>query len=204
MPARVGDPASGLRTDTQRNRMLLVAAAGRLFSAGSPATMAEVAGEAGISTATAYRHFPSVDEALAAYRFEVGRELFEFTTAQEASGVDLLGRVCAHWVQLVVRHGASMIHTRSAEGYLARLRDGAYYLTVQAEALRRPLAEAAQELEVTASGQEAMFLWNVFFDPREIFDLINSVGLTPDQASARLVRTFTAALRGWSARQDLS
>lgn len=204
MPALVGDPASGLRTDTQRNRTLLVAAAGRLFSAGSPPTMAEVAGEAGISTATAYRHFSSVDETLAAYRFDVGRELLEFTTAQDATGVDLLDRVCAQWVQLVVRHGASMIHTRSAEGYLARLRDGAYYLTVQAEALRRPLAEASRELKVQASAEEAMFLWNAFFDPREIFDLINSLGLTPAQASARLVRTFTAALRGWSARQDLS
>jgi AcrR family transcriptional regulator len=193
-----------MRTDTARNRTLLVAAAGRLFGAGSTPTMAEVAGEAGISTATAYRHFSSVDETLAAYRFDVGRDLLEFSTAQDAAGVDLLDRVCAHWVQLVVRHGGSMIHTRSAEGYLARIRDGAYYLTVQAEALRRPLEGAAQELDVPASDREAMFLWNVFFDPREIFDLINSVGLTPAQASARLVRTFTSALRGWSAGQDLS
>lgn len=203
MPTQVLDPASGLRADTHRNRMLLVGAAGRLFSAGSPATMAEVAGEAGISVATAYRHFSSVEEALAAYRFEVGRELLDFSVAQEAGGVDLLARVSAQWVQLVVRHGGSMIHTRSAEGYLARIREGAYYLTVQAEALRRPLAEAAQDLGVAADGEGALFLWNVFFDPREIFDLIYSLGLTPEQASERLVRTFTAALRGWS-RQDLS
>lgn len=194
------DPASGLRMDTQRNRTLLVSAAGRLFGAGTAATMAEVAAVAGISTATAYRHFASVDEVLAAYRFEVGRELLEFSQAQEAVGLELLHLICGKWVELVVRHGGSMIHTRSAEGYLARMREGAYYLTVQAEALRRPLEEAAQELGAEGLGDEALFLWNVFFDPREIFDLIHSVGLTAEQASERLTRTYTGALKGWSAR----
>ena len=96
-----------------------------------------------------------------------------------------------------------MVHTRSAQGYLARIRAGAYYLTVQAEALERPLAEMARDLG-TDPGDEALFLWNVFFDPREIFDLIHSAGLTPEQASDRLVRTFTAALNGWAPAEDLS
>lgn len=197
-------PASGLRTDTQRSRALLISAAGSLFGAGTAASMAEVAASAGISTATAYRHFASVDEVLAAYRFEVGRELLEFSLAQKTQGQELLDAVCRKWVQLVVRHGGSMIHTRSAEGYLARVRQGAYYLTVQTEALRRPLEEVAGELGTAPQDDTALFLWNVFFDPREIFDLIHSVGLTPEQASDRLVRTFTAALRGWMPVQDLS
>lgn len=160
------DPTSGLRRiDTQRNRMLLVNAAGRLFADGTAATMADVAAAAGTSTATAYRHFASVDEVLAAYRFEVGLELLDFSVMQDARGLELLRLVCGRWVQLVVMHGGSMIHTRSAEGYLARV---------------------------------------VFFDPREIFDLIHSVGLAPERASERLVRTFTAALKGWPPAEDLS
>ncbi len=201
---QLADPASGLRIDTQRNRSLLVSAAGRLFGAGGTATMAEVAAEAGISTATAYRHFASVEEVLAAYRYEVGLELLSFSKVQGASGIELLKLVCGKWVRLVVRHGGSMIHTRSAEGYLARIRDGAYYLTVQAEALRRPLDEALQELGTGPLGDEALFLWNVFFDPREIFDLIHSVGLTPNQVSDRLTRTFIGALKGWAPCKDLS
>ena len=183
----------------QRNRMLLVDAAGRLFGAGRSATMSEVAAEAGISTATAYRHFASVDDALAAYRFEVGRELLEFSRDQEAQGLELLKAVCTKWVHLVVQHGQSMIHTRSAEGYLARVKAGAYYLTVQADALAKPLREACRELGIEHPGDEALFLWNGFFDPREINDLLHSLDLTAEQASARLVRTFTAALTGWSA-----
>ncbi|MFJ6535103.1 TetR/AcrR family transcriptional regulator [Paenarthrobacter sp. NPDC091711] len=193
------DPPAGLRIDMQRNRKLLVDAAGRLFGAGRSATMSEIAAEAGISTATAYRHFASVDDVLASYRFEVGRELLEFSRASEAEGLELLNAVCHKWVRLVVRHGASMVHTRSAEGYLARVRAGAYYLTVQAEALERPLEEASRALGIQHPGDEALFLWNGFFDPREIYDLIGSLNLTAEQVSARLVRTFTAALTGWSA-----
>lgn len=193
------DPPAGLRIDMQRNRMLLVDAAGRLFGAGRSATMAEIAAEAGISTATAYRHFASVDDVLAAYRFEVGQELLEFSRAAEAEGLELLNAVCHKWVRLVVQHGASMVHTRSAEGYLARVRAGAYYLAVQAEALERPLEEASRALGIQHPGDEALFLWNGFFDPREIYDLIGSLDLTAEQVSARLVRTFTAALTGWSA-----
>lgn len=194
---KVTDPSAGLRLDTQRNRSLLVSAAGRLFGAGGTATMSEVAAAAGISTATAYRHFASVEDVLAAYRFAVGRELLAFSSAQEVHGTELLQCVCLKWVELVVQHGGSMIHTRSAEGYLARIRNGAYYLTVQAEALRRPIDEACVELGTGPLGDEGLFLWNVFFDPREIFDLINSVGLTTDQVARRLTRTFTGALQGW-------
>ncbi|MFJ5958914.1 TetR/AcrR family transcriptional regulator [Paenarthrobacter sp. NPDC092416] len=193
------DPPAGLRVDMQRNRTLLVDAAGRLFGAGRSATMTEIAVEAGISTATAYRHFTSVDDVLAAYRFEVGRELREFSRSEESDGLELLNAVCHKWVQLVVQHGESMVHTRSAEGYLARVRAGAYYLTVQAEALERPLEEASRALGIHHLGDEALFLWNGFFDPREIYDLIRSLGLSAEQVSARLVRTFTAALTGWSA-----
>lgn len=193
----VVDPAAGLRLDTQRNRSLLVSAAGRLYGVGGTATMTELAAEAGISTATAYRHFASVDEVLAAYRYEVGRELMAFSMTQETRGVELLRSVSRRWVQLVVLHGRSMIHTRSAEGYLARIRDGAYYLTIQAEALHRPLEEASRDLATGPLGNEALFLWNIFFDPREIFDLINSVGLTADEASDRLTSTFIGALKGW-------
>jgi hypothetical protein len=42
-----------------------------------------------------------------------------------------------------------------------------------------------------------LFLWNILFDPREILDLINTVGLTKQQASERLVAALCGALKGW-------
>ena len=189
-----------MRSDTQRNRRQLVKAAGQLFASRRGAiSMTDVAKHAEISTATAYRHFASVEDILAEYRFGVGEKLRDYSLKQqEASGVELLTMVSRKWVDLVIRHGGAMLYTRSGEGYLARLRSGAFYLTVQADALERPLREACEELGLPAIGDEAMFLWNILFDPREILDLINTVGLTKDQTTARLIAALKGALTGWS------
>lgn len=161
--------------------------------------MTDVAKQAEISSATAYRHFASVEDILAEYRFGVGEKLRDYSLKQqEISGVELLTAVSRKWVELVTRHGGAMLYTRSGEGYLARLRSGAFYLTVQADALERPLREACEELGLPPIGDEAMFLWNILFDPREILDLINTVGLSKDQATGRLVSALKGAMSGWS------
>jgi AcrR family transcriptional regulator len=189
--------APGLRSDTLRNRKLIIRSAGRLFSESRQATMADIARAAEVSTATAYRHFASVDEVLARFRFDVGSELLEFSQQQEAAGLELLRLVSSKWVTLVVAHGRAMVHTRSGEGYLARLRTGAAHLTVQADALSTALRDTCRELGVDDPGDEAMFLWNVLFDPREIFDLIETLGLSPEETAQRLVATLVGALNGW-------
>jgi AcrR family transcriptional regulator len=183
--------APGLRSDTLRNRKLIIRSAGRLFAEGRQATMADIARGAEVSTATAYRHFASVDEVLARFRFDVGSELLEFSQQQQATGLELLRLVSSKWVTLVVAHGRAMVHTRSGEGYLAR------HLTVQADALRAALSDTCLELGVADPADEAMFLWNVLFDPREIFDLIETLGLSPDETAHRLVATLVGALKGW-------
>jgi AcrR family transcriptional regulator len=188
-----------MRSDTRRNRKHLIKAAGELYaSAAGPVNMVDLAKHAEISTATAYRNFASVAEVLQAYRYEVGLHLRDFSFKQDLKGLELLDAVSRKWVSLVVKSGAAMVHTRSPEGYLARLRQGAEYLQVQADALERPLREATEELGLGDLGDEAMFLWNILFDPREIFDLINTMGLTKDRAAALLMSTLRGALTGWA------
>lgn len=189
--------APALRSDTLRNRKHIIRSAGRLFAEGRQATMADIARAAEVSTATAYRHFASVDEVLARFRFDVGSELLDFSQEQQATGLELLRLVSTKWVQLVVAHGKAMVHTRSGEGYLARLRTGATHLTVQADALSLALRDTCLELGVGDPGDEAMFLWNILFDPREIFDLIETLGLSPEDTARRLVATLVGALKGW-------
>lgn len=193
-----------MRSDTQRNRRQLVKAAGKLYAKSrGPVSMTDLAREAEISPATAYRHFASVEEVLAAFRFGVGEKLRDFSLAQTASGLELLEAVSGHWVGLVIKHGGAMVHTRSGEGYLARLRTGAYYLTVQAEALERPLREACDELGLPPLGDEAMFLWNILFDPREIFDLLNTVGMSREEVAAKLTAAFRGAVAAWAVSEPL-
>ena len=188
-----------MRSDTERNRKRLIRAAAYLVARrGTTVKMADVAERAEVSTATAYRHFGSVDEILAQFRYDVGVRLLEFVRTEESTGLALLAAVSAHWVTLVVKHGGAMVHTRSDEGYLARLRTGAPYLTIQADALLGPIASAAAELGVADPGDEGLFLWNILFDPREIFDLLGTVGLTHQQVSTRLFTTFCGAMAGWT------
>ena len=188
-----------MRSDTARNRRALIKAAGRLFAETTdPVTMSDIAREAQVSTATAYRQFDSVEEVLSAFRHSVGLDLRDYAATVTGSGYERLHAVSRHWVDLVVEHGRAMVGHRSPQGYLARLRAGVEYLTVQADALADPLAETIAELKLPALGDEALFLWNMLFDPREILDLVDTVGLSPAEAANRLTATLRGALIGWA------
>ncbi|WP_026554492.1 TetR/AcrR family transcriptional regulator [Arthrobacter sp. 35W] len=180
-------------------RALLIAAAGELVAAsGRDVKMADAALHAGMSVATAYRHFRSLDAVLAAYRLDVGRRLRHFSVHAPGTGVVLLDAVCRQWIDLVLLHGPAMIQSRSRHGYLARLKDETPHLMDQALALKRPLAQACLDLGLSVAGDEAMFLWNHLFDPREIMDLAQTAGLDRHQIGNRLVGALQGALRGWS------
>ncbi|MEU2748442.1 hypothetical protein ABZ613_19595 [Streptomyces collinus] len=71
----------------------------------------------------------------------------------------------------------------------------------QAEALARPIRELVAIIgvgELDGVEDEAAFLWNVLFDPREIFDLRDTLALSPAQITHRLVSAFRGALLGWA------
>lgn len=161
--------------------------------------MADVAERAEVSTATAYRRFGSVDEILAQFGYDVGQRLLDFSAKTEGHGLERLEIVCGFWVRLVVKHGDAMVHTRSERGYFERLRAATPFLTVQADALLPVIADAAAELGIDDPGDEALFLWNMMFDPREIFDLLRTVNLTEEAAARRLYAAFCGALVGWAA-----
>lgn len=188
-----------MRSDTERNRRRLIKAAAYLVARkGSSVRMTDVAERAEVSPATAYRHFGSVDEILSQFRFDVGERLLAFSLKSEEHGLAKLQSVCEHWVGLVVKHGGAMVHTRSEQGYLERLRASTRYLTVQGDALLPAIAEAATELGVEDPADEALFLWNIMFDPREIFDLLHTVGLSQEQAARRLFSAFCGSMIGWA------
>jgi|GEM_PF-587218 len=188
-----------LRSDTERNRRNLIQAAVKLSSASSePLNMTEVARAAEVSPATAYRQFASVEDILSEYRFEVGCRMRDYSRTLEGFGLERLEALCRCWVGLVVEHGDAMVANRSKHGYLDRLRQDTYYLTVQAEALFEPLQQSAKELGIRDIGDEALFLWNLLFDPREIFDLLNTVGLSEERVGTQLFAAFEGALAGWA------
>ena len=191
-----------MRSDTERNRRQLIKAAARLFeSSPTQVSLADIAKQAEVSTATAYRHFSSIQEILHAFRSQVGSELCEFSARQTTTGMVKLEAVSRYWVSLVLEHGGAMAQMRSHRGYLERLREGTGYLAPQAEALAEPLRQTTEELGLGDLGDEALYLWNTLFDPRDILDLIKS-GRTEDETATRLVSALRGALIGWSTATD--
>lgn len=194
-----------MRSDTERNRKNLIQAGARLFERSEgPISLTEIAAEAGVSVATAYRQFTSVEEVLNAYRQEVGQLLLDYSIEQRCNGLEKIEKVSRYWVKLVRERGAAMVPMRNRRGYLERLWEGAEYLQVQADALRPALRESMDELDLPDIGDKAIFLWNILFDPREIFDLLNTVGLTEKQVGTQLMAVLIGGLRGFATANDFT
>ncbi|MBJ7223931.1 MULTISPECIES: TetR/AcrR family transcriptional regulator [unclassified Brenneria] len=188
-----------MRSDTERNRKSLIQAAARLFEvAEGPISLSEIAVEAQVSVATAYRQFSSVEEVLNTYRRDVGALLLAFSERQTCTGLERLEKVCRYWIKLVRERGAAMVPMRNRRGYLERLWEGADYLLVQADAVRPPLREAMAEMALPDIGDKAVFLWNILFDPREIFDLMDTVGLSEREVGTQLMSVLIGGLKGWA------
>jgi AcrR family transcriptional regulator len=102
------------RADARRNQEALLAAAAAVFVAsGVSAPIRDIAAEAGVGTATIYRHFPTrADLILAVYRHQVdalaeaGLELLGSTASPHAA----LGRWMSLFVDfLVTKHGLASV-----------------------------------------------------------------------------------------------
>jgi AcrR family transcriptional regulator len=196
---------ANLRQDTTRNQTQLLKVAQRLLAeAPVPLTMRKLASEAEVSPATVYRYYGSIEGVVEAFRSSVISDVVDFSEASDEVGVRLLEAVCLRWVDLVIKDGRAMSHSRSREGYLARLHKGSPDVKMQEAAMARPLAAACAELQITVNGDEALFLWNQIFDPRDVLDLIDSLDLSRTSVCKRLMAVLLGALRSWAAATDMS
>jgi AcrR family transcriptional regulator len=197
-----GMSVRSVRSDSKRNRGALLQSAGELVrTSGSSVTMNSIAEHAGLSVATAYRHFPSLESVFEAYMFDVAHELRTYSLSLETPGPELLARVARKWIELCLVHGPATVHMRSRRGYLERLHEGADYLLALRDALLRPILLFAESRGLTLGrdGEErALFLWNILFDPREILDLRAQLGLTAAQSTEQLLAAFDGALTRWA------
>lgn len=188
-----------MRSDTERNYRTLLRVAEELFAhADETVTLTQIAKEANIAPATAYRYFGSLDGLVTAFRMEVNRELVAFSEGCDEEGLDLLAALCRQWVDLVAQHGHAMAQVRSRQGYLTRLRAEAPDIASHAAAMRRPLAEACRALGIPDPGDEALHFWNALYDPRDILDLRGTLDLPIDDLAARLFTVLCAALTAWN------
>jgi AcrR family transcriptional regulator len=190
------EPVVTIRSDVQRNRRELLQAAGELLrDAPEPLTLDAVARAAGLSRATAYRHFSSVEDLQTAYLLDVVLALSDYSQRRSTNGPALFDEVLEQWGRLLARHGPAMVQLRSRRGFLERLRMGDPVITAVRDAWQRPIQElmAAHHTPADAFPQ-ALMLCNILLDPREILDLRQS-GQSMRETLACLSRTYKAAIQ---------
>ena len=188
-----------MRKDAVQNRRQLIdAAEAVLGQAPQPVTMGDIAKAAGLSVATAYRFFPSLDDLLNAFLRQIVVRLRDYSHDCNSKGPQLYEDVVEEWIRLVGIHGRGMAKARSRRGYLERLRERDPVITAVRDAWERPVRAVMKQEDIPEDQFEfGLLLHNQLFDPREILDLMGH-GLEPATIKARLTSAYYGALRGWS------
>ncbi|MEU4726038.1 TetR/AcrR family transcriptional regulator [Nonomuraea dietziae] len=174
-----------------------------LVEGGRPRSLQQIAAEAGLSSATAYRHFGSLEDALQAYTHQTVLAMKEFAAAQQTHGRDLLKRISAEWVRLARERGPAMVHLRSARGFLERREAGERVIMDTCAYLEPAVASVLGELRLDEKHLAfGVYLWNVMFDPREVLDLHHTLGWPQEEIVDRLLDSYIAALEARQASSE--
>lgn len=192
----------GKRRDAVRNRQRILDAVGDVLKEEPDALgIPTVADRAGLSVATTYRYFPSLEDLLTSYMREVVVELRDYSHDRPETGTALFEVVANHWAAQLRLHGPAMAQLRSRRGFLRRLLDNDELTSIVRDAWERPIRGVLRQLNIPdAHFNHALFLYNMLFDPREVLDLVDT-GLEESEAVSRLVTAYYGAVEGW-ARPD--
>jgi AcrR family transcriptional regulator len=196
-PGLAGTKTSSRRRDSVASRDRILEVAGRLLAKGEgPRNLQQIASEAGLSVATAYRHFGSLDDVLQAYSHRTVLAMRDFAAGQSAEGLELLRIISTEWVRLARERGPAMVYLRSERGFLERRRAGDRLIADTCAYLEPAVRGALAELGLPPDRLElGLFLWNVMFDPREVLDLRGTLGWSDAEIVERLLASYVAGLR---------
>ncbi len=176
---RLAGRSNGARADSRDTHARLIDAVDDWVAANgsAPTRLADVAKIAGVATATAYRHFSSVDDVIQAFVLRLPVRAVELFTESDEPGDDPVERLLCwnqSWVAACVEHGTLAVNLRSPRGFLERRANNdpvISYACAHIEPLLEPLdGDTIMQL----------FTWNVTSDPREIIDLL-ALGWTEGQ-----------------------
>ena len=164
MPVDPGARATPTRRDSRLTRdRLIEAVAGYIaLHDREPQRMVDVAHHAGVSQATAYRYFESLDHLVRAHVLQLpehAARAFARADRPEHSSTERFHRWNVVWVGACLHYGPTAVHLRSSEGFLARRRAGdpaVVFVCAQVEPLLGDLVD--DPLPV-------LTVWNAVSDP---------------------------------------
>jgi AcrR family transcriptional regulator len=160
--------------------------------------MPDLAREADVSSATVYRYFHSIEEAIETYISGFVEDVVNERMARsesERSGAEGLYTLGEDYVKVADRWGPGLIHVRSPIGFLARRRAGDRIIVTVADLASEAIESGMEELGMELRDLDfALLLWNSIFDPREISELRNVQKWSVAEVSVRLTSAFIGAI----------
>lgn len=181
------------RRDSQATRRRLVDGIGTFAAehGRSPTRLADVAAHVGVSTATAYRYFASIDDLANAHLARLPESAvsrFRRAGTGSTEPADVLHAWNRAWVTACLEFAPTTVPLRSALGFLHRWRAGDPLVTYVCDQVV-PLLEA-----VGGDAEVGLAVWNVVSDPREVIDLRTTLGWSADRIARHVTRLTMAAL----------
>lgn len=197
--ARSQDRRRRLRSDFLASReVLLNAVEVLLVRQGQWFSLIDLAKEAGMSTATAYRHFNDSDEVLNAYYERLIHGLTAEIQAVPAhlSAFVRFEMICSVWVKQALRWFGAAVQIRSASGYLLRVQAGSKLICELHETLLPVVNALIESGEIPSQTQDyAVLMWVTIFDERVIADLYQALGWSVNRITEELTDSAIAILR---------
>jgi AcrR family transcriptional regulator len=188
------------RSDSRATQARLIEATGRLLEERRNLSfnIPDIAREAGVSAATVYRYFHSIEEAIETY---ISGFVDDFVGArmsrpdEEREGALGLYTIGEDYVKTADRWGPGMIHVRSPIGFLARRRAGDRIIVTVSDLASEVIISGMEELGLGLRDLDfALLLWNDIFDPREIAELRSVQKWSVEEVSDRLTSAFIGAI----------
>ncbi len=187
---RLAGRTNGERADSRDTHARLIDAVNHWVAVhgSAPTRLADVAEIAGVATATAYRHFSSVDDAIQAFVLQLpvrAVELFEESDQPDGDPVERLRRWNQSWIASCVEHGSLAVNLRSPRGFLERRANNDPVISYACSHIE-PLLE-----QLDGDTILQLFTWNVTSDPREVLDLLH-LGWAVDEIAEFVTNSILA------------
>ncbi|MGX1668055.1 TetR/AcrR family transcriptional regulator [Streptomyces sp. NPDC055400] len=156
-----------------------------------------LAKEAGVASATAYRHFPDIRQVFKAYYEQLVDELIAELSAIEAGepALERFEMACRVWVRHAARWSRAAVYIRSTDGFLARMKAKDPMVTRIYEVLAPLTQDLMASGDIATQAPEfAVLVWETLFDERVVVDLMDSMNWSIDRIAAELTRSALGAL----------
>ncbi|MDY3126695.1 MAG: TetR/AcrR family transcriptional regulator [Corynebacterium sp.] len=186
-----------VRSDSLKNRQLIIAALETSIKNGNTnPTMTEIAKEAGLAPATAYRYFPTLDSLHRQFLLSVIEELDLQTEELSGQGEDLFRKKLRIWMKIVEEAGPAMVFVSSRFGFLDRLFSGEAHVKALEKVWGIPIKQILEEQSIDLQWYPIAFaLFNALINVRDILDYKRSTDWSAEELEEFLAATFIESVR---------